>query len=106
MGASSEFVQYIAESFAPLGTITVGQMFGGALLKCDGKQLGIVMGDILYFRVPARLQEKYESNGSRPFQYKKKAGMVTVKAYWSVPDGLLDTPTELVEWAKEILQEK
>lgn len=103
MSASKEYITYITDLLSSLGEITVGRMFGGALLKHKGKQLGIIMGDTLYFRIPEELQEKYVNHGSKPFQYSKKTGVVTVKVYWSVPDDVLEDRETLVVWADEVL---
>lgn len=106
MSASKEYVMHIIDLLSPLGQITAGRMFGGALLKHKGKQLGIIMGDALYFRVPQELQEKYRSRGSEPFRYSKKTGVVTVNAYWSVPDEVIEDKEALIAWAEEVLRFK
>ena len=103
MTTSNGFTLYVTDLLAPLGEMSVGRMFGGTLLKHRGKQLGIVMGDILYFRISEKLQDKYKSHGSKPFQYRKKTGLVTVKAYWSVPDDVIEDREALVAWAEEVL---
>ena len=88
---------------SPLGEITVGPMFGGVLLKHNNQQLGVIWGRSFYFRVPESMKEKFREHGSKPFQYEKKTGMVTVKAYWSVPEEMLEDDEQLVLWAEEIL---
>ena len=103
MKKSQDFIDYIVDMLSPIGEITVGRMFGGVLLKHNNQQLGAIWGNSFYFRVPKSMQEKFKKHGSQPFQYAKKTGMVTVKAYWSVPDDLLEDSQQLVLWAKEIL---
>lgn len=106
MSASREYTTYITDLFSAFGEITVGRMFGGTLLKHHGKQLGIIMNDTLYFRIPEKLQAQYRKYGSKPFQYKKKTGMVIVKTYWSVPDEILEDREALIAWAEELLCQK
>ena len=42
MQTSDDFVEYILESLSPLGKISASRMFGGVLLKVEGRQLGII----------------------------------------------------------------
>lgn len=104
MKSNQGFIDFIVDTLSPIGEITVGRMFGGKLLKCRGKQLGAIWGDVLWFRIPESLQAKYAEHGSKPFEYTKKDKMVIVKAYWSTPEDLLDDPHELVAWAEEVLR--
>jgi len=45
-------------------------MFGGVLLKMNGKQLGILIEETVYFKVTDRvLQKRYTEEGSKQFTY-------------------------------------
>jgi TfoX/Sxy family transcriptional regulator of competence genes len=70
------------------------RFFGGWSVIRDGQQLAIVM-DTVYARVSAAQREQWRAAGSRPFQYQAKDRTLVVEAYWSLPDGALDSPAEL-----------
>lgn len=109
MSASKEFVEYILELLEPIGGIELSRMFGGALLKVDGKQLGVVFGETLYLKVKdLRLQERYVKDGSKQFTYtrKDKKDPVVIKNWWSVPDNAMDNSEEMVRLAEEVLYQK
>jgi DNA transformation protein len=104
MSASPDFVTYITELISPLGRITTKRMFGGAMLSVNGQQLGIIINDLLYLRIPKELHEKYQNHGSVPFQYDKKDSTVIVKAWWTLPDICIDNQENLLIWARECLE--
>ncbi len=89
MKVSEEFLEYVLDMLSPLGRVTASRMFSGVLLKVEGKQLGILFSETLYFKViDSNLQEQYRANGSRQFSYtcKDKKDPVVIKSWWSVPD--------------------
>src|ERR1700761_6768325 len=51
MVASSEYAEFLREQLGPLGYITMRRMFGKTGVFCDGTMLGMVIENILYFRV-------------------------------------------------------
>ena len=70
MSVSDEFSTYILELLEPLGSIQTTRMFGGVLLKVNGKQLGILIEETVYFKVTDRvLQKRYTEEGSKQFTY-------------------------------------
>jgi DNA transformation protein len=70
------------------------RFFGGWAVTRGGRQLAIVM-DTVYAKVPASQREQWRAAGSRPFQYQASGKTVTVEAYWSLPDDVLDNPAGL-----------
>lgn len=106
MSTSNDFVEYVLELLDPIGDISVSRMFGGTLLKVDGKQLGVIIKDRLYFKVTDQaLQAEYKSQGSEQFSYarKDKAEPIIIKNWWSVPAEALDSSDRLVHLAEAIL---
>lgn len=107
MSASNEFVEYVLDLLSPLEGITTSRMFGGVLLKVEGKQLGVLFRDTVYFKVTdAQLQKRYKSEGSKQFTYtrKDKKDPVVIKNWWSVPDRAMDNSEEFVQLAEEVLE--
>ena len=108
MSVSDEFSTYILELLEPLGSIQTTRMFGGVLLKVNGKHLGILIEETVYFKVTDRvLQKRYTEEGSKQFTYtrKDKQDPVVIQNWWSVPESALDAPDEMVRLAEEVLEQ-
>lgn len=109
MSASQEFAEYIVDVLQPVGVVTVSRMFGGALLKIDGEQLGVIFGEELYFKVvESELHEKYGKLGSKQFTYarKDKPEPVVIKNWWKVPESAMDDEKQLILLADEVMKQK
>jgi len=104
MSASPEFIAYVRDLLAPLGTLKDGKFFGGFAFKSGSKQFAMIMGNTLYFCVNNQTRKKYEAAGMEPFSYSTKNGRVKVNKYFSVPDDLFENQDKLVEWAREAIQ--
>ena len=103
MVASSGFVDFLREQFAPLGPVTLRRMFGKTGVFCDGLMFGMVTEDELYLRVDEHNQADFsEARSSPPLTYEKQ-GRVIDLSFWRAPDRLLDDPDELVSWARSAL---
>lgn len=104
MGASSEYVNFLVETLAPLGPVAARRMFGGTGLFADGLMFGLLSSDeVLYFKVDEHNQPAFEAEGMGPFAYGKKSGRPGVMAYWQVPERLFDQPDEFVVWARDAI---
>jgi DNA transformation protein len=106
MSTSAEFTDYVLDQLAPVGRVHTAKMFGGVLLKVDNKQLGVIIADILYFKVKEpELRERFEKMGSEQFSYTRKDAddPVVIKNWWSVPEEALENKKELVGLAYEVL---
>lgn len=106
MSTSEEYTDYILDQLSSVGTILTTRMFGGVLLKVNNKQLGVIIGDTLYFKVKEpELQEKFENLDSEQFEYKRKdkEEPVVIKNWWSVPEESIENREELVGLAYEVL---
>lgn len=108
MATSKDFTEYVLDLLRPLGEITTSRMFSGVLLEVRGRQLGILISDTVYFKVTdVTLQEKYKNEGSEQFMYtrKDKKDPVVIKNWWSVPERAMDSSEEMVELAREVLEQ-
>ncbi len=106
MSTSAEFTDYVLDQLAAVGIVHTSRMFGGVLLKVDNKQLGIIIADILYFKVKEpELQERFAKMDSEQFSYARKDsdGLVVIKNWWSVPEETLENKDALVGLAYEVL---
>jgi DNA transformation protein len=95
---------FIAELFAPFGSVAVRRMFGGAGLFCKGLMFGLVFDGAIYLKVDDASIPDFEREGSMPFVYTraKSPGRVGRHSlsYWRLPERLYDDPEELVAWAR------
>jgi len=108
MSASKEFAEYVRELLEPIKGITTSRMFGGVLLKVEGRQLGVLFSDTVYFKVTnKKLQERYKSEGSKQFTYTRndKKDPIVIKNWWSVPERAMDNSEEIVQLAEEVLEQ-
>lgn len=104
MSASPPFVEHIRDLLTPIGALTDGKFFGGHAFKYRQVQFAMVMGSTLYFRVNDETRQRYEAEGSKPFSYSTKNGVVQVRKYFSAPDELLENQERLIEWAKQAIR--
>ena len=106
MATSPEFTDYILDQLESVGVIVTSKMFGGVLLKVDNKQLGVIIQDVLYFKVKEpELHLKFTQMESDPFEYDRKdrEAPVRIRSWWSVPDDILEDREQLVALAYEVL---
>ncbi len=105
--ASSPLATDIKEMLTPrLGEVTVKSMFGGFGLYMGGSIFGMVVDEVLYFKVGPSNQVEYEQAGSEPFSYQHKSGKQIAMSYWTVPPEVLEYPEALAEWAHKSVNAK
>lgn len=99
LSVSSAFRQFVLDQLEELGDVAARSMFGGVGLYHRGIFFGIIAGDVLYLKVDHTTRQEYERAGSRPFKpYPNRSGTMQ---YYAVPVGVLETPTDLVRWARQ-----
>jgi DNA transformation protein len=94
---------FLIDLFADFGPVTVRRMFSGFGISADGTNFALALRGGLYLRADEQTIPRFESEGSKPFQYQTRAKTVTVASYWQLPERLYDDPEELTEWAKAAL---
>jgi len=100
MALSSSFKSLMTEQLAPLGSVEIRPMFGGAAVRLDGNTFGLIDDDVLYFKVDATTLVKFEAEDMPPFTYQSKNGPMTMAGYRRAPDRLFDEPDEFLVWAR------
>lgn len=100
MAVSSGFTEYLKESLAPLGSIVIKRMFGGAGLYCDGIFFAIVDDDVLYLKTDDAGRAAFAAEGMGPFTYQMKSGEGVLASYYRAPERLLDEADELRAWGR------
>ena len=100
MAVSRGYQDYILDLLGPLDPVP-RRMFSGVGLFRDGVMFGLMVRDVLYFRVDDTTRERFENAGSRPFSYMRGDREVSLSAYYLVPEDLLDRQDELLQWARD-----
>jgi DNA transformation protein len=100
MAVSEEFLQYVLEQLAGLGSVAPRRMFGGVGLYSSERIFGLIFGDILYFKVNDSNRGDYEARGMgrfRPYADKPLLSMT----YYEVPADVLEDADECAAWARK-----
>ena len=98
--ASTEFVEFVMDSLAPLGRVARERFFGGSSLKLDSALFAMIMDGALYFAVDEQSRPEYQRLGSRCFSYGSTKGRVEVKRFFEVPAEVLEDPERLLGFAR------
>lgn len=96
MPLSPGFSDYVLELLAGVGRVQARRMFGGAGLFRDGIMFGVLLNDVVYFRVDDALQADLKAQGSEPWVYTRK-GESREMGYWRMPETAADDPDEAAE---------
>ena len=101
-GVSQQFQDFILDLLAPLDP-AARRMFSGVGLFHGGVMFGLLVREVFYLRVDDRTRERFEQAGSGPFGYVRSGREVTLASYYTVPEGLLDQPDEVQQWARDAI---
>jgi DNA transformation protein len=103
MVATPDYVEFLREQFAPLGSITLRRMFGKTGIFHDGAMLGMVADNTLYLRIDDDNRAMFaEAQSHPPLNYRKKDVAIDL-AFWRIPDRLFDEPDEFISWSRAAL---
>ena len=79
-------------------------MFGGAGFYRNGSFFGILHKEHLYFRVSAGTIGDYTSRKAKAFNPVKGRKRTKTPGYYEVPVEVLESPRDLVSWARKAVQ--
>jgi DNA transformation protein len=100
---SSEFQQFVLDLLAPFDGIELRRMFGGAGLFAGNAMFGIIMNDLLYFKVDGSTRQAYLAEGAKPFAYSTRQGERRLASFFEVPAVLLEEPENFRSWAMQAM---
>lgn len=103
MSTSAEYLDYLRELFAPLGSIRSKRMFGGAGIYCDEIFFALVVSDVLYLKVDEQNRAEFEREGLEPFSYEAQGRERVTMSYYRAPDEALDSPALMQPWARSAI---
>lgn len=65
MALDTGLLEWVREALAPVGTVTMRRMMGGATLYCDGTVFAILAFDELWFKADAESDAAWDAAGAR-----------------------------------------
>lgn len=97
---ANEYRDYIMHDLlGGTSDLTTKSMFGGHALYKGGTIFGIIIDDILYFKVDERNIHLYEKADSKPFTY-MRGKKTYAMSYFEVPDDVLEDREKLEEYVE------
>lgn len=100
---AQETVRWCSELLSPLGAVRVKRMFGGHGLYVDDVFVAIIIGEELYLKTDDEHRPAFEAAGCRPFEFETANGRKTATSYWSAPADAMDSPAQMLPWARQAL---
>ncbi|MEQ1518062.1 MAG: TfoX/Sxy family protein [Usitatibacteraceae bacterium] len=101
MSKRTEFIDYLLELLQPFGDVTARSMFGGYGIYKDAIIFGLVINDVLYFKVDDTNRREFEVRGLEPFVYEtKRAGGRVSVGYYQCPEDALESSAVMTDWAR------
>ncbi len=98
-----EIVIHAIELFSPLGAIRAKAMFGSWGFYCDDLFFALIADETIYLKADERSTAVFADAGGAPFRYSLKDGRTETMNYWTVPEEALESPAEMLPWAREAL---
>ncbi len=96
---ASDFIDYVTELLAPIGSVRCKRMFGGTGIYINELFCAIVADDTLYFKGDAQNEAEFTAAGCPPFTYLKDGAEFAMR-YYRVPEEALDNSNEMMRWAR------
>jgi DNA transformation protein and related proteins len=90
---------WVQEALAPVGTVTMRRMMGGATLYLDGTVFAILDAGELWLKADAVTDEIWDQEGCDRFSVTMKDGRVDTMNYRRAPADVYDDAEALQRWA-------
>jgi DNA transformation protein and related proteins len=103
MPVDPSLVAHCLELLTALGPARSRRMFGGHGLYVGEHFIALIADETLYLKADERARPAFEAAGSRPFSYTAAGGRRAVLAYWSAPDEAMESPAQMLPWARQAL---
>ena len=101
MRVSMGFREFVLDQLGGLPDLRAKAMFGGVGLYAGDDFFGILAADALYFKVDDKSRPAYERDGSQPFAPYVDRPAMRMTSYYAVPAAILESPTDLMKWARQ-----
>ncbi|MGH6615599.1 TfoX/Sxy family protein [Sphingomonas sp.] len=97
MAVDIGLVDWVTEAMAPVGTVTMRRMMGGATLYLDGTVFAIVGLEALWFKGDAESDAVWDAAGCPRFTVEMNGELKSMN-YRRAPDDVYDDADALREW--------
>ncbi|GAA5173315.1 TfoX/Sxy family protein [Niveibacterium umoris] len=97
----NEYVDWLCERLAPLGSIRARRMFGAWGLYSGEFFFAIVSDDVFYVKADAVSEADFLREGLTPFTYAMKDGTPQSLRYYPLPESAIDDDGEFLRWARK-----
>ncbi len=97
MPKGEDFLEFVLDQLGELGIVRHRRMFGSWGLYLGENFFAILSDGVLYFKTNPITAKRYIELEMKPFTY---APGKTLKNYYEVPAEILESPSELCEWAR------
>ena len=95
---------WTSEALAPLGTVTMRRMMGGATLYLDGTVFAILDDDQIWFKADQESDPAWDAEGCERFSMTFKDGRVGTMNYRSGPIDVYDDAEAMRHCARPALE--
>jgi DNA transformation protein and related proteins len=100
MARQSEFVEYVLELLAPLGSVRARAMFGGHGIYQRDVMFALIVDDRLYFKANDTTRPAFTALGLSPFTYVARGKTQTLQ-YYETPPEVFEEPEAMQTWARQ-----
>ena len=101
MPKPTEFVQHVVETMRDFGAVRTKAMFGGWGIWRDEVFFALIVDDTLFLKTDAETLPVFRARGLEPFVFEKtQTGEKVTTSYVQAPEEALDSPAEMLEWAR------
>lgn len=101
--AVESFKAFVLDQLSTLPEVRARAMFGAHGLYQAGRFFAILDEGRLFFKTDAASQADYVARGMPPFTFESDGRVMTMQ-YHEVPPDILESPQELVAWARQAIE--
>jgi DNA transformation protein len=98
MAVDAGLIDWVAETMAPVGSVTSRRMMGGATLYVDGTVFAIVGDDALWFKADVVSDPEWDAAECPRFSFQMGEGRTGTMNYRRAPDDCYDDADTLRRW--------
>ncbi|WP_188056124.1 TfoX/Sxy family protein [Sphingosinithalassobacter sp. CS137] len=99
MAVDEGLVEWVREALAPIGSVTMRRMMGGATLYCDGTVFAIAGDGELWFKADGESDALWDAEACPRFTYAMGVGRTGSMNYRRAPDAVYDDADVMRRWA-------
>jgi DNA transformation protein len=104
MSVDEGLVAWAQEALAPLGSVSMRKMMGGATLYLDGTVFAILDEDQIWFKADKHSDAAWDAEGCERFTVEFGNGKTGTMNYRRAPLDVYDDPEAMQRWARLALE--